>query len=149
MASIAAILLLRYWRYGRAEARLGAVPGSADGRTDCQLLAVHSPLVRPVTITGLGQVQSLYLFCCITQGYQATVVHTGSFTAEPLYDGHTGKKSFHKLSWPDYTMQFQCTVEPPSKGHFGINCCVLREDVLFSEVSKCNITMGIATFGTL
>ena len=39
------------------------------------------------------------------------------------------------------------TVEPPSKGHSGTVHC--REDVFFSEVSKCIITMGIATFKTL
>ena len=39
------------------------------------------------------------------------------------------------------------TVEPPNKGHFGTNPSVhCREDVLFSEVSKCII---IATFRTL
>ena len=42
------------------------------------------------------------------------------------------------------------TVEPLSKGHFGnIHSFHCREDVLFSEVLKCMITMGIATFGTL
>ena len=42
------------------------------------------------------------------------------------------------------------TVEPPSKGHFGTKHSVhCRENVLFSEVSKCIIAMGIATFKTL
>ena len=48
------------------------------------------------------------------------------------------------LAWPTIT------VGPLSKGHFGTNHCVhCREDVLFLEVSKRIITMGIATFGTL
>ena len=39
------------------------------------------------------------------------------------------------------------TVEPPSKGHFGTNNSVhCREAVLFSEVSKCIIAMGISYF---
>ena len=38
-------------------------------------------------------------------------------------------------------------MEPPNKGHFGTNHSVhCREDVLFSEVSKCIITMGTGTY---
>ena len=62
------------------------------------------------------------------------------------YDNGACTSHMHKVknnAQPYFGICF--TVKSPSKGHFGTNHSVLcREDVLFSEVSKCIITMGIA-----